>query len=145
MLLKVVGLITAVITTQDSGIKEIMLNTRFTEAAIKRDIVRATNKLIKEYKLSFKSDLTLSIEYPTPLSAEIRIDFNVFKSDNDVEDIKLLESELSRLSTGALNVSTDYYCGGLLAPSLIKRGKKIDCDCLMSYVTATFTYASNFK
>ena len=123
------------------------MNSRFTEAAIKKDITKATNKFIKEHKQSFKSDLMLSIEYPTLLTAEVRIDFNTFKSDNptDLKEIQMLERELSEIESRALSVETDRYCAGLIAASLIKRGEKIDGDCLMSYVTATFTYASNFK
>ena len=124
-----------------------MMISKFTEAAIKKDITKATNKFIKEHTASFKNDLTLTVSYPSPLTAEVRVDFNTFKScsNEDSREIEMMEQELTELETGALNVSSDRYHAGLIAASLIKHGKILDCSCLMSYVTATFTYASNFK
>lgn len=123
------------------------MNQRFTEAAVKKAITKVTNKFIKEHKDSFKNDLMLTVEYITPVVVRVQVDFNKFLSDNphDLNELLMMEKELSELETGALKVDTSYYHAGAIAKSIIKRGLVIDGECLLSHVNATFTFASNFK
>lgn len=124
------------------------MDTRIVEAKIKKDISRAVKFFMKEHAPSFRSDLKLSVEYPSTFTATIKLEFQYFLSDSSADKLtfRLMEEELEGIKTGALKTEIDdSYFGGNLAVSLIKPGVMLNCDSLMSYIVVKFYYASNFK
>jgi hypothetical protein len=118
-------------------------------------INKMVNKLIKwfkkEYSQAFKNDYKIESKVISSTQAEVTLYFDRFLSDNkhDKAEFELAQSDLVYGGTNiaeAIKVEvTDSQYNGEIAMSLIKRGKTIDCDSLLSQLTVTLTFPINLK
>ena len=81
----------------------------------------------------------------------MEVDFNYFLGDNRVDSKQFddTQANVERVCSGVgelrVEMGKGTYFGGPAASSLIKRGKMVSADALLSTCQATLTFASNFK
>jgi hypothetical protein len=117
-------------------------------------VTKAVNKLIKtlkqEYAPSFKKDYSIEAKYKTPTVVEITVNINRFLSDNKDDEkefdnmVKEVVAAGERAEATKIEVEESFF-GGSVAASLIKPGKTINCDALLSYFIVKLTFPVNFK
>lgn len=121
------------------------------EDSILKDARRAANKFTKEFATAFKNKTyVLSLESSGSNKVTVTVKINHFLADckDDQREYDLLSKDLKLFmekQSGALKVEEDGIFAGPIALSLIKPGKTIEADALLSYVQAVLTYAANFK
>ena len=97
-----------------------------------------------------KPDYTINYEVDGN-TLTMEVDFNYFLADSrsDVEQFNATQRNMELVCSGVgeLRVETGKgaYFGGPAASSLIKRGKMVSADALLSTCQVTLTFASNFK
>lgn len=116
-------------------------------------VVKVVNKLIKSFKREYASTFRGDLRFDEPKfggnTAEITLHYERFLSDSrdDRKDFDTMSKELQQeaKNVGATKVDDNSFFAGPIAGSLIKRGKTIDADALLSYVALTLTFPVNFK
>ena len=116
---------------------------------------RAVNKVVKSLKDDhpniFKNkEYEISTEFVKPNEAVINLEINRFLSDSkaDKSEFDHMHKEVIDAGEkyGALQaVEHNSYFAGAVAPSLIKRGKTIKCEALLSTISIKLVFAANFK
>jgi len=125
------------------------------EIILKKPVMRAVDHGIKmlkdEYKTTFKNkEYELSIEITSPNEVIVTVDINRFLSDHHADQTEfdvLMESVIDAGIQSGATRSENYnsFFAGPLAGMLIKRGKTIDADSLLSVVSIVWNYPVNFK
>jgi len=121
------------------------------EDGILKDATRAANKFTKEFTSAFKNKTyELSVESTGKSEVTVTVKINHFLADckEDRSEYDTLSKELKDFlssHSGALKIKESGLFAGPIANTLIKPGKKIDADALLSNVQSILTYAANFK
>ena len=113
--------------TEISTFKEFLAED--TNPSVVKMINKAVKWLKREHPQAFKGDYVASTSFISATKAEITVKINHFLAD--------CPQDQREYDNGVF--------AGPIANSLIKPGAKIDADALLSYVSVTFTFPTNFK
>lgn len=117
-------------------------------------VIKMINKAVKwlkrEHPQAFKGDYVASTSFISATKAEITVKINHFLADcpQDKQEYDFLARDVTDAGmkiAEALKAEDNGVFAGPIANSLIKPGAKIDADVLLSYVSVTFTFPTNFK
>jgi len=121
------------------------------EDSILKDATNAANKFKKEFTTAFKNktyELSVSSTGKSEVTVTVKINHFLADCKEDRSEFDSLTRDLKDFMSshsGALKVTDEGFFAGPIASSLIKPGKKIDADALLSQVIVILTYAANFK
>ena len=116
-----------------------------------KDAQKVVNKFKKEHAASFRSkELEISAEDDGPGKVKISVKINRFLSDSSEshQEFEMLTQELvdcAEHHSAALTVNKEGFFGGPLAASLIKPGKTVNADALLSVVEVVLVYPRTSK
>ena len=132
--------------------KKTTLNTFLEDAnTFVKDGQKVANKFKKEFASSFRSkEFEISVSAESSNKVKISVEINRFldsskESSKEFDQISKDLKDMAEKHSGALKVEEDGYFAGPVAVSIIKRGKTINADALLSTVEVILTYAGTSK